>query len=420
MPRCCAGSQAKREQGNVAFKARDFAKAVFFYTEAIELDGTDHRSFSNRASARLALGRYEDVVEDADACNMVAPREFVKHLNTKSRALLRLGKVSDARASAQAALDRDPANANAKELIRELGDPEADEDSPAPAPRGASAPALPAGTVEMAVMAARAAAIVCALVFLLSGLVFDARLGQMCFLGSLAIGTLLNLWHSVRGAMRTAGGFSFSMGFVQAALQQPSTPLVLLGTTFMSGRPLLLVLWPLLCYEVMFLSGDIERAVPAAKPGIRWVANQVMTRVGGNAAFAASEDASVRVANAHPFLAKTSAQLQLMLFGVLVVELLMPTRNLVGLLLHGQNLMMQYAVSPQMREAVIALEAFLRGYAHHPSCPAAVSSAYDAAVRGIASFADLREHARAAAEREEAGEAGAAGSGGLMSSCAVM
>jgi len=46
-------------QGNAAFKGRLWNKAVDYYSEAINLDGTNATYFSNRAAAYLELGWYK-------------------------------------------------------------------------------------------------------------------------------------------------------------------------------------------------------------------------------------------------------------------------------------------------------------------------------------------------------------------------
>ncbi|KHN26750.1 Outer envelope protein 64, mitochondrial [Glycine soja] len=54
-------------QGNTAFKGRLWNKAVDYYTEAINLNGTNATYYSNRAAAYLELGCFQEAEED---CNM--------------------------------------------------------------------------------------------------------------------------------------------------------------------------------------------------------------------------------------------------------------------------------------------------------------------------------------------------------------
>lgn len=45
-------------QGNVAFKEKQWQKAINFYSEAIKLCGVNATYYSNRAAAYLEQGRY--------------------------------------------------------------------------------------------------------------------------------------------------------------------------------------------------------------------------------------------------------------------------------------------------------------------------------------------------------------------------
>lgn len=428
----CA-SQAFRLRGNDEFKNKNFAEAVRFYTEAISVDDADMRLYSNRAICRVQLGHYDDAIADADVCNGIAPRDFVKHLNTKATALAKLNKRADARAVVQSALDRSPENARSQELLQELGDATEDEDdagssSATPSAGGAAAGGI-GGTlgrlllqdgaaVKLLLMSTRAAALMGTVAFMLSGLVLDGATGTWAFYSTLLAAVLLNLYHSLRGAASRNGGVvTLSMDFAGALFEQSSTPLVMLGATFVGSRPNVLVLWPMLCYELMFLSGSLGEYVPIAKPLLKQAGTTIVGALGGPPGFdAMTED--LRIANAHPVLGSTSAQVQLLLMLTMVIELAFPTRNIIGVLLHGQNLMLQYAVSPFMQSQVRGLHGAVHGYAHHPSVPGLVGSTFDSVVSAVSSFTDLRARAAAEAERRSAGDGG--GGGGLLSSCAVM
>lgn len=421
--RSARDAQAKRAEGNEAYKACNFVRAIELYSEAIKLDDGDHLAYGNRANAALRAGNLAKVLEDAELCNQIAPREYVKHLTIRASALRLQGQKTEARAVLQSVLDRVPGHPTATGMLAEIGEvgPEHDEAPPAPSAAGAFASALSGTGVEAALTLARAVLLAASVTYMCGGLLVDARLGDLAYLVALGGATVLNLVHSLRGAMHRSGGFSLTSSFAQALVSEPSTPLVLLGTTFLQSRPVFIVLWPMLCYEVMRLGTAVEAAVPPAAGPLRWVANTIMARAADNEGFAAIAGAEARMAAAHPFLASSSAQAQLMLLGLLIVELLFPTRTILGLVLHGQNVMMQYAVSPAMKAAVDRLHASMSGLAHHPSAPAMVGKAYDAAAGAVASFADLRRNAEAAqASAAAGGGAGGGGGGGLMSSCAVM
>lgn len=57
-----------KEQGNAAYQAGEYDKAVSLYTEGIEQEPTNAVLFSNRSAAYLNLGFYDKAIRDADMC----------------------------------------------------------------------------------------------------------------------------------------------------------------------------------------------------------------------------------------------------------------------------------------------------------------------------------------------------------------
>ncbi|RDX65242.1 Outer envelope protein 64, mitochondrial, partial [Mucuna pruriens] len=80
-------SELLKEKGNAAFKGRLWNKAVDYYTEAINLNGTNATYYSNRAAAYLELGWYEQAEED---CN-----KAILHDKKNVKAYLRRGTARE-------------------------------------------------------------------------------------------------------------------------------------------------------------------------------------------------------------------------------------------------------------------------------------------------------------------------------------
>jgi len=59
-------SAVAREEGNVKFKASDFAGAVKDYTESIKRDPSDARGYNNRAAAYMKLLALPEALKDAN------------------------------------------------------------------------------------------------------------------------------------------------------------------------------------------------------------------------------------------------------------------------------------------------------------------------------------------------------------------
>lgn len=61
-------SAAAREEGNAAFRVKDFPTAIKHYTEAIKRNPTNPVAYSNRAAAYTKLGEFPMAMKDCDAC----------------------------------------------------------------------------------------------------------------------------------------------------------------------------------------------------------------------------------------------------------------------------------------------------------------------------------------------------------------
>ena len=57
---------AFKDQGNKAFQAKDFDKAIELFSKGIELDPQNHVLYSNRSAAQAAKKQYAAAVEDAE------------------------------------------------------------------------------------------------------------------------------------------------------------------------------------------------------------------------------------------------------------------------------------------------------------------------------------------------------------------
>ena len=66
---------SNKEQGNAAFKAKNFEEAIKHYTAAVEEEcAVDvHATLGNRAAAFQNLQRYGEAQADADTCIKMKP-----------------------------------------------------------------------------------------------------------------------------------------------------------------------------------------------------------------------------------------------------------------------------------------------------------------------------------------------------------
>ncbi|PPQ77277.1 hypothetical protein CVT25_010859 [Psilocybe cyanescens] len=108
-------SAAAREEGNVKFKAGDFASAVKEYTESIKRDPSDARGYNNRAAAYMKLVAFPEALKDANEAIKVDPK-FVKAYIRKSNILHGMREYTKALDAIQEATEHDTEHQHTKEI----------------------------------------------------------------------------------------------------------------------------------------------------------------------------------------------------------------------------------------------------------------------------------------------------------------
>jgi tetratricopeptide (TPR) repeat protein len=59
---------SSKDLGNEQFKAKNYEKAIEFYTKAIEENPSDHTVYGNRSASFHNSKKYEEALEDAEKC----------------------------------------------------------------------------------------------------------------------------------------------------------------------------------------------------------------------------------------------------------------------------------------------------------------------------------------------------------------
>jgi tetratricopeptide (TPR) repeat protein len=63
----------QKELGTKAFVAKDYDKAIEYFTEAINENSADHTLFSNRSACYYNLCQYSKALADGEKCVEVKP-----------------------------------------------------------------------------------------------------------------------------------------------------------------------------------------------------------------------------------------------------------------------------------------------------------------------------------------------------------
>ncbi|EXJ59468.1 stress-induced-phosphoprotein 1 [Cladophialophora psammophila CBS 110553] len=107
-------ADALKAEGNKAFAAKDFTTAVEKFSQAIELDPTNHVLYSNRSGAYASIKEYTKALEDANKTTELKP-DWAKGWGRKGAAQHGLGDLVGAKDAFEEALKLEPSNAQARQ-----------------------------------------------------------------------------------------------------------------------------------------------------------------------------------------------------------------------------------------------------------------------------------------------------------------
>lgn len=111
-----------KEQGVIAFKAKNYELAIQEFEKAINLTPSDHTLYGNASAAYFNLNNFEDALRLADKCIEVNPA-WSKGYQRRGMALASLQKIEEAKEAYTKALELDPGNAQIQASLEELTPP---------------------------------------------------------------------------------------------------------------------------------------------------------------------------------------------------------------------------------------------------------------------------------------------------------
>ena len=104
-------------RGNQHFVNKEWAQAIDYYSQAIELDPSNETFYSNRSAAYLPFGETEKALSDAMVCT-VLKKDWAKAFYRLAVARMELGRFEDAAVSAWDGLQLDQQNDELKQLLQ--------------------------------------------------------------------------------------------------------------------------------------------------------------------------------------------------------------------------------------------------------------------------------------------------------------
>lgn len=108
-----------KAEGNQCFKQKLYNKAVYFYTQALDLDPDNAVILANRAQVYLNLHKHEKAYMDTCGALQSDPGNK-KAMFRKAVALSKLGLKGWARTELQRCVQANPENSEAQELLKSL------------------------------------------------------------------------------------------------------------------------------------------------------------------------------------------------------------------------------------------------------------------------------------------------------------
>jgi stress-induced-phosphoprotein 1 len=105
-----------KSKGNAALQAERFDEAIGFYTQAIQIDSSNHILFSNRSAAYAKVGKYNESLQDAEQ-TIQLKNDWPKGYSRKGAALELLHRYEDALKTYEEGLKFDANNQQLQEAL---------------------------------------------------------------------------------------------------------------------------------------------------------------------------------------------------------------------------------------------------------------------------------------------------------------
>lgn len=112
-------AEAIKEEGNAAFRASDFEKALGLYSRAVEMDPTNAKYLVNRSLCYASMGKWDMSYMDAKSAVALSPKAQKAHFRL-IKAQFELGKFKEARLALLNAIKECGESKELKSLEEEL------------------------------------------------------------------------------------------------------------------------------------------------------------------------------------------------------------------------------------------------------------------------------------------------------------
>jgi stress-induced-phosphoprotein 1 len=341
--------------GNEALKAGKFTDAIGHYTKAIEL-GKDSESLhvyhSNRSGAYLSNGQTDAALKDAKKCTSLKP-DWAKGHSRKGTALFKKNMMTLAKEAYEKAVELDPSNQTYKDSLtraekqdrvnrgHESGTKSTASSSPSPASSGPAATTL----TELVLQDQSAAfqfvwrfvMIVCVILYFIP-LGFTGACYRFFFMAAIT--------NNLLGLFSKLGTPQFNSQWASKLAMEPRSHACFYSFIWVAARhPHMLAVIPVLLNEVLWFADYAKKLLTIASPGLLGTASglvgSVLPTIINEPEWGTLGEAQ-KWATANKKLPQLSAQVEVAVGFMLIIELLTPFSNILGLGIYWQYLRVRY------------------------------------------------------------------------------
>ncbi|UIZ24440.1 hypothetical protein KXD40_008631 [Peronospora effusa] len=418
-----AADQAK-DRGNRAFSAGLYTDAVACFSEAIAIApsaSNAHVFYSNRSAAQLKLHKAEEALKDADQCISLKPN-WPKGYSRRGSALYALHRYADAYQAYKDGLNYEASNEGLLEGLRSVEAKLSTQGAGTSYGASTSTSSSPSAAVTLQS-------------FLLGSKINMFQLYQFV-LRSLLLLCFVNFWIPVllssHGAytnffklalINHASYLAFTHGvprwsavYAQRLMLDPAVQIFFFCFVFWFSDPHGMAMIPVFLLEMVHYFAYLHSLLQVLGLADSMVVTLVTSKVLVPLTSVIITDPSfstlttrAKWAKLYTRMPQVAANVDVAIGIALLLEMLLPSRNFLLLVLYWQVLRIRYMVSPQLQEAFRSLHGTILTLVNHPRCPAVFSVVYGKIHAFAVKMSD-------AAQQQQ----GSSGAGGLASRCSIM
>ncbi|CAI5713334.1 unnamed protein product [Peronospora destructor] len=417
-----AAEQAK-DRGNRAYSAGLYTDAVACFSEALAIAPSapnTHVFYSNRSAAQLKLYKAEEALKDADQCISLKP-DWPKGYSRRGSALYALGRYTDAYRAYKDGLSYEASNEGLLEGLRSVeaklstqraGTSYGASTSTSSPPSAANLQSFLLGSktnmFQLYQFVLRSLLLLCFVNFWIPVLLSSYEAYANFF--KLALITHASYLAFTHGVPR------WSAVYAQRLMLDPAVQVFIFCVVFWFSDPHGMAMIPVFLLEIVHYFAYLHSLLQVLGLTDSTVVTFVTSKVLVPLTSVIITDLSfstlatrAKWAKLNTRMPQVAANIDVAIGIALLLEMLLPSRNFLLLVLYWQVLRIRYMISPQLQEAFRALHGTILTLVNHPRCPAVFSVVYGKIHAFAVKMSD-------AAQQQQA----SSGAGGLASRCSIM